>query len=217
MSINAGATDAGVGCVQLCTDLRICQPYTMPNDVLGRIPEDERLFAPYAMHSICRPILPHHGNVGLSYTTASTQRSVEPFISELVIVSHILVVHQRTKVANDFALGRFALACSHIHPKEETYHRLILAMAIEQIFDLPLHHLQHGISKFGAANITVAVLVTAVLGVVVDYAWMLYLRSKMVSAKYEYPQDTALNARSHQDLFLGLSSVTPSNFRIISL
>jgi cytochrome P450 len=54
-------------------------------------------------------------------------------------------------------------------------------MAIEQLFDaLPLHYLQHGISKFGAANIAVAVLVTAALGVLADYAWMLYLRSKMV-------------------------------------
>lgn len=54
-------------------------------------------------------------------------------------------------------------------------------MAIEQLFGaLPLHYLQHGISKFGAANIVLAVLTTTVLGVLVDYAWMLYLRSKMV-------------------------------------
>jgi hypothetical protein len=55
-------------------------------------------------------------------------------------------------------------------------------MAIEQLFEaLPLHYLQHGISKFGAANIALAVVVTAALGVFADYAWMLYLRSKMVS------------------------------------
>jgi hypothetical protein len=54
-------------------------------------------------------------------------------------------------------------------------------MAIEQLFEaLPLHYLQHGISKFGVANIALAVVVTAVLGVLADYAWMLYLRSKMV-------------------------------------
>lgn len=54
-------------------------------------------------------------------------------------------------------------------------------MAIEQLFDtLPLHYVQHGISKFGAGNVLWAILVTAVLGVMVDYAWMLYLRSKMV-------------------------------------
>jgi hypothetical protein len=55
-------------------------------------------------------------------------------------------------------------------------------MAIEQLFEaMPLHYLQHGISKFGAANIALAVVVTAALGVFADYAWMLYLRSKMVS------------------------------------
>jgi hypothetical protein len=54
-------------------------------------------------------------------------------------------------------------------------------MAIEQIFEaLPLHYLQHGISKFGAVNIALAVFVTAALGVLADYAWMLYMRSKMV-------------------------------------
>jgi hypothetical protein len=56
-------------------------------------------------------------------------------------------------------------------------------MAIEQLFDaLPLHYLQHGISKFGAANIALTVFATAALGVLADYAWMMYLRSKMVSA-----------------------------------
>jgi hypothetical protein len=54
-------------------------------------------------------------------------------------------------------------------------------MAIEQLFDLPLHHLQYGISEFGASNIVFAMLVTAALGVLMDYAWILYLGSKMVS------------------------------------
>jgi hypothetical protein len=54
-------------------------------------------------------------------------------------------------------------------------------MAIEQLFQaLPVHYLQHGISKFGAANMVLAVFVTAALGVLADYAWMLYMRSKMV-------------------------------------
>jgi hypothetical protein len=54
-------------------------------------------------------------------------------------------------------------------------------MAVEQIFEaLPLHYLQHGISKFGVGNIALAVLATATLGVFADYAWMLYMRSKMV-------------------------------------
>ncbi|ORY09996.1 cytochrome P450 [Clohesyomyces aquaticus] len=52
-------------------------------------------------------------------------------------------------------------------------------MAIEQLFDTPLHFLQHGISKFGTGNVLLAVLVTATLGILADYAWMLYLRSKM--------------------------------------
>lgn len=54
-------------------------------------------------------------------------------------------------------------------------------MAIEQLFEaLPLHYLQHGISRFGAANVALAIFVTVALGVLADYAWMLYLRSKMV-------------------------------------
>jgi hypothetical protein len=55
-------------------------------------------------------------------------------------------------------------------------------MAIEQLFEaLPVHYLQHGISKFGAANTALVVFVIAALGVLADYAWMLYMRSKMVS------------------------------------
>lgn len=54
-------------------------------------------------------------------------------------------------------------------------------MAIEQLFEaLPLHYVQHGIAKYGATNIALAGLVTAALAVLADYAWMLYLRSKMV-------------------------------------
>jgi hypothetical protein len=49
---------------------------------------------------------------------------------------------------------------------------------------LPLHYLQHGISKFGAGNIALAVFLTALLGVLADYAWMLYIRSKMVRATH---------------------------------
>jgi hypothetical protein len=63
-------------------------------------------------------------------------------------------------------------------------------MAIEQLLDLPMHHLQYGISKFGASHIALAVLVTAALGVLMDYAWMLHLRSKMVGidCKQSEPQ-----------------------------
>ena len=54
-------------------------------------------------------------------------------------------------------------------------------MAVEQLLEaLPLHYLQHGISRFGAANVALAVFVTAALAAIADYAWMLYLRSKMV-------------------------------------
>jgi hypothetical protein len=57
-------------------------------------------------------------------------------------------------------------------------------MAIEQLFEaLPLHYLQHGISRFGAANVALAAVITAVLGVLADYAWMLHLRSKMVRGR----------------------------------
>ena len=55
-------------------------------------------------------------------------------------------------------------------------------MAIEQIFEaLPLHYLQHGISKFGAANVAFALFVIVAVGIFADYAWMLRLRSRMVS------------------------------------
>ena len=57
-------------------------------------------------------------------------------------------------------------------------------MAIEQLFQaLPLHYLQHGITKFGAVNVVLAIVTTVVLGVLADYAWMLYLRSKMVGIR----------------------------------
>lgn len=58
-------------------------------------------------------------------------------------------------------------------------------MAIEQLFEvLPVHYLQYGISKFGVGNLALAVLATAALGVLADYAWMLYMRSKMVRPLY---------------------------------
>ncbi|CAO2652083.1 Nn.00g003660.m01.CDS01 [Neocucurbitaria sp. VM-36] len=61
-------------------------------------------------------------------------------------------------------------------------------MAIEQIFEtLPLHYLQHGISKFGAANVAFALLVIVAVGVIADYAWMLRLRSKMPPGPFPYP------------------------------
>ncbi|KAF2644093.1 cytochrome P450 [Massarina eburnea CBS 473.64] len=61
-------------------------------------------------------------------------------------------------------------------------------MAIEQLFGaFPLHYLQHGISKYGVGNIAFAVLATAVLGVLADYTWMLYLRSKMPPGPMPWP------------------------------
>jgi hypothetical protein len=54
-------------------------------------------------------------------------------------------------------------------------------MAIEELFRaLLVHYLQHGISKFGTASVALALFVTAGFGVLADYAWMLYMRSKMV-------------------------------------
>jgi len=54
-------------------------------------------------------------------------------------------------------------------------------MAIEQLFEtLPLHYIQHGILKYGVGSIILAFFVTVAVGVLADYAWMLYLRSKMV-------------------------------------
>jgi hypothetical protein len=54
-------------------------------------------------------------------------------------------------------------------------------MAIEQLFQaLPVHYLQHAISKFGVVSTVFAVIVTAALGVLADYVWMLYTRSRMV-------------------------------------
>jgi hypothetical protein len=63
-------------------------------------------------------------------------------------------------------------------------------MAIEQLFEaLPLHYLQHGISRFGAMNLVLAAFFTAALGIVADYAWMMYLRSKMVREGPSIPPD----------------------------
>lgn len=54
-------------------------------------------------------------------------------------------------------------------------------MAVTLLVDaLPLHYLQHGISKFGASNVFLALFTTVLLGVLADWAWMLYLRNKMV-------------------------------------
>ncbi|KAF2122592.1 cytochrome P450 [Lophiotrema nucula] len=61
-------------------------------------------------------------------------------------------------------------------------------MAIEQLFEaLPLHYLQHGISKFGAFNVVLGLFVTVALGVLADYAYMLYLRSKMPPGPFPLP------------------------------
>jgi hypothetical protein len=54
-------------------------------------------------------------------------------------------------------------------------------MAVEKLFGaLPLHYFQLGISKYGSSNVLLALLVTVAAGILVDYIWMLYLRTKMV-------------------------------------
>ncbi|KAF2005631.1 cytochrome P450 [Amniculicola lignicola CBS 123094] len=61
-------------------------------------------------------------------------------------------------------------------------------MAIEQLFQaLPLHYAQHGISKFGTVDVILSVLVTLVVGILADYVWMLYLRSKMPPGPFPLP------------------------------
>lgn len=91
-------------------------------------------------------------------------------------------------------------------------------MAIEQLFEfLPLHHLQHGVSKFGAANVSLAVLVTIALGVLVDYAWMLYLGSKMVSPSGSLFVYEFLSLVSLLGPLRGRLLETPSSFLITSL
>ncbi|KAF2202430.1 cytochrome P450 [Delitschia confertaspora ATCC 74209] len=53
-------------------------------------------------------------------------------------------------------------------------------MAIEKFLEgLPLYDLQHKVSKFGAVNVALVMLLTGALAVLADYIWMLYLRSKM--------------------------------------
>jgi hypothetical protein len=54
-------------------------------------------------------------------------------------------------------------------------------MAIEQLFEaLPLHYIQHSISKYGTGNVLLALFSTVIAIILADYARMLYLRSKMV-------------------------------------
>ncbi|KAH8722584.1 cytochrome P450 [Phaeosphaeriaceae sp. PMI808] len=61
-------------------------------------------------------------------------------------------------------------------------------MAIEKLFDgLPLHYLQHDVTKSNAVNIALAVCITVTLGVLADYTWMLYLRSRMPPGPFPYP------------------------------
>jgi hypothetical protein len=88
-------------------------------------------------------------------------------------------------------------------------------MAIEQVFEaLPLHYLQHGISKYGIANIALAVCLTATLGVLADYAWMLYLRSKMVSTPFAiFSEEWSTNTASLLVLYHIQSSATRFNFQ----
>lgn len=91
-------------------------------------------------------------------------------------------------------------------------------MAIEQLFEaLPLHYLQHGISKFGAGNIALAVFVTAALGLLADFAWMLYLRSKMVIILLQHSMTTQLTDNfSPRDHFHYPSLETHSSCQTIS-
>jgi hypothetical protein len=91
-------------------------------------------------------------------------------------------------------------------------------MAIEQLFEaLPLHYLRHGISKFGAANILLAVVVTAALGVLVDYAWMLFLRSKMVSLPSKFGGGGWLISSSLLARFPTPSLATHSSYQTTNL
>ncbi|KAF2740094.1 cytochrome P450 [Polyplosphaeria fusca] len=61
-------------------------------------------------------------------------------------------------------------------------------MAIEQLFEaLPLHYVQHALTKYGAANLGLTLLVTLVVGILADYAWMLYIRSKMPPGPLPWP------------------------------
>lgn len=76
-------------------------------------------------------------------------------------------------------------------------------MAIEQLFEaLPLHYLQHGITKFGAFNVVLGLFITVALGILADYAYMLYLRSKMVRMHETINAITRVNVDSHRDHFL---------------
>ncbi|CBX98861.1 hypothetical protein IAQ61_007524 [Plenodomus lingam] len=61
-------------------------------------------------------------------------------------------------------------------------------MAIDQLFEaLPLHYLQHGFAKYGTTSVISAILTVAAVGLIADYAWMLYLRSKMPPGPFPYP------------------------------
>ena len=92
-------------------------------------------------------------------------------------------------------------------------------MAIEKVIEtLPLHELQQKISKFGAANVALAALLTGALVILADYAWMLYLRSKMVECTLPIPvpfyPDSFTSLRVRCPCLL---SVTPISFQTISL
>jgi hypothetical protein len=85
-------------------------------------------------------------------------------------------------------------------------------MAIEQLFNvLNLRFTQHSISKFGVADFAFAGLVTVAFGILADYIWMLYLRSKMVCKNFDGDVLCAKD-HSHQALchFPSLVTLTTS-------
>jgi hypothetical protein len=58
-------------------------------------------------------------------------------------------------------------------------------MAIEKLLEaMPLQYLQYDVSKWGTTNVLLAMVATVVAGVLMDYMWMLYLRSKMVRKQF---------------------------------
>ena len=58
-------------------------------------------------------------------------------------------------------------------------------MNTEKIVDtVTLLHLQQSISRFGAVNVIVVAVITGALALCLDYAYMLYLRSKMVKLTF---------------------------------
>jgi hypothetical protein len=82
------------------------------------------------------------------------------------------------RVSQDLKLDPTSTSISFTAESEVTE-----VMAIEKFFEtLPLHYVQHGISKYGVGSMVLAFFVTTAVGILADYAYMLYLRSKMVSS-----------------------------------